>query len=185
MLLAWKILGKVWSIRQDRPVMWKSHWKWLEWFCKLGGAGSQGITRVGKTVSARYGIYLLALWGKSDFRKETMACDSTSVWQKAALPALTLMPDNSVPPLCRWFFSGCCPSPGAQREWISISLCAGPLRGTASDSRGPPSHSAMMPADFHNQNFWGLSLPGTETQDLGVWCEAVTPWSSGVINHYT
>ena len=44
---------KVQSMRQERPFVWISHWKQLRWAGKLGGARSQGVTRVGMTVLAR------------------------------------------------------------------------------------------------------------------------------------
>lgn len=42
---------EVQSMRQKRPFVWKSHWKWLGWACIFFGGGgrqvSQGISRVG------------------------------------------------------------------------------------------------------------------------------------------
>ena len=82
------------------PVVWKCHWKWVGWACKLGGVRSQGITRVGQTVWTRLmetGIWhppLSSGWGEV-LRKRTVASASTFVWQKAA------MPPASSPPLPR------------------------------------------------------------------------------------
>lgn len=45
-----KDFRKVYSMSQDRPLVWKSYWQQLGWVCMLGGAGSQTITRVGQTV---------------------------------------------------------------------------------------------------------------------------------------
>lgn len=62
------------------------------WACKFSGVGSQGITKVGLT--------LLARWMPAGERlnEGTMASASTSVGEKAALPVLAQKADSSVPP---------------------------------------------------------------------------------------
>ena len=72
--------------------------------CKLGGVGSQGITRAGQPVLAR--LMETQLWYPpmpacqqgGGLNKGTMDSANTSVWEKVAPPALALKPDNSVPP---------------------------------------------------------------------------------------
>ena len=44
---------KIWSRGQDRPFLWKNHWKPHGWVQKFCGVGSYGITRAGQAVWAR------------------------------------------------------------------------------------------------------------------------------------
>lgn len=86
-----------------RPFIWKSHWKRLGWAFKLVGLVSHGITRTGRMVLAR--LVETEIWWLSmsahcvggQLNKWTVASASTSIWEKASPPALTLKPDNSVP----------------------------------------------------------------------------------------
>ena len=84
--------GKGWSMSQERLFVWKNHCKQLGWSCKVGVAGSQGITRVGQCYLGRwrltYGTSLRL--DRGGLRKGTMAFASTSVWGKAALLVLIL-----------------------------------------------------------------------------------------------
>ena len=70
---------------QDKPFVWKSHWKQLRWARKLGRAGSQGIPRAGQTVRQVDEVsdmapccWLCASVG-GGLRKGTVASASTSV----------------------------------------------------------------------------------------------------------
>ena len=82
-------------------------------------------------------------------RGKTLASASTSVWEKGTLPALVLNPDNSLPlhmplvPFEYWSSDG-------------VSPCAGPIRGTAWESRSLLSHSATSPAGSYIQTLWRL-----------------------------
>lgn len=55
-------------------------------------------------------------WVEGGLNKRTVAFASTSFRKNAAPAALALKPDNSLPPVCSWHLSSCCPSTGAQRE---------------------------------------------------------------------
>ena len=64
---------KVWSMMQDRPFLWKSHWKQFIWAHKLDGVGSQEIIKVRQKCdpgwwTLRYGAHLPVLWEKSQKR---------------------------------------------------------------------------------------------------------------------
>ena len=67
----------------------------------FGGVGSEGITTGAQSVSQ---VQESQKWHSpassvgGGLIKGTSASASTSVWEKAAPPALTLMPNNSVPP---------------------------------------------------------------------------------------
>ena len=124
----------------------------------MGGEGSRGITRVGRTVIARLETQIWRLPAGSvgeGLRKGKMASASTSFWEKAAFPALALMPDNSFPPHMSLvpfeLLPQCWSSEGVSS---SMSVC-GPLRGIAWDSRSPPSHLATIPSGFHSQKLQG------------------------------
>ena len=71
-------------------------------------------------------------------RKGTVALVSTLLWEKASPSALT------------WCLLNCCPGAGAQSEWVWVSLCEGPLRGTPGTPEGLFSLS-------HNPR-WSLQL---------------------------
>ena len=102
----------------------------------MGGVEPQGITRMGKQFEPgrrrlRYGTCLPALG--NGLIKGTGLCQHFCLGESCP-PALALMPDTSVPP-CIFLLLSCCYRAGAQREWVLVSLCGGPLRGTAWDSR--------------------------------------------------
>lgn len=53
---------------QDRPFVWKGHWKWLGWACNFGGAGLRESSGQGEQwqpgwCRLRYGAFLLVLCG--------------------------------------------------------------------------------------------------------------------------
>ena len=86
---------------QDRLFVWKSHWAH-----NLDGTGSQEISRVGETLSAR--LMETQIWclpassvGGRGYRagqQRNNGSASTAVWEKASPPALALRPDGSVTP---------------------------------------------------------------------------------------
>ena len=112
---------KVGSVSQHKPFVWTSYWKGLEWAQKLGGVGSQEITRVGWTVLSRLmetNIWHLPVGQR--LCRGTMASAITSLWEKAATSALVLKSDNSVSPCtslttfelqCQYWSS----------EWVTLS----------------------------------------------------------------
>ena len=93
---------KVWGMSQDRPFVWKYHWKQLGWAHKLGGVGSQEVTRAGQKVIAdlwrlRHGSHQLALWRKGSAKKPKSLCQHYCLGE-TRMPGLVLMPHNLVPP---------------------------------------------------------------------------------------
>lgn len=74
----------------------------------------------GQTVTARLmdtqTWYLTAISVWQGLLKGKMASATRSVWEKTALPALTLIPDTSISPHMSWCLWICYPSSGAQKE---------------------------------------------------------------------
>ena len=134
---------------QNRLFVWKSHWKWLDQAHKLGGAGSQGITRVKQTVRARLVETQTrrppASCVGGELGKGTITSTSTSVLEKDAPSARFLKPDSAVPhhmSLVPFKLLRCT---GAQAERVGVRPCLGPLKGmlglqkpTISLSHNPP-----------------------------------------------
>ena len=85
-----------------------------------------------------------------------MASTRTFVWEKDALLALALMPDNSVPSYMSLVPFKLLPSAGAQREQVRVNPFAGPLREIVCNSSSPLSHPASIPTGFYNQELWRL-----------------------------
>ena len=113
-----------------------------------------------------------SVWGGS-LRKGTMASASTFIWKKAAPQALTLMPDNSVPPWLSLVPLSCCPSAGLR---VGESVPE-PCKRNCLGLHQPSDCTASVPAVFHSQKLWGL-FPALEPWAGGLeW--AGTPDSSG------
>ena len=71
----------------------------------------------------------LLCWGSVHQRKNGLC---QHLYLRESCPtALTLMPDNSLSPCMFLVPFKCCSHAGAQREWVQVSLCIGPLRGVA------------------------------------------------------
>ena len=88
--------------------------------------------------------------------KGTMASASTSVWEKAAFPALTLMPNNSFPT-----YMSVMPFKLLPLRWSSEGVSANksvcrPFKKNCLGLQKFPSSSASIPAVFHSQKLWGL-----------------------------
>ena len=155
---------KVYNMNQDRPFVWKSHWKCLGWTHKLGGSGTQGITRVGQTsishVNGRlwYGVPLPAPWREDSVQEQWLLPALLSGWK---LPLYPLPQKQTVQFLlvCFWCFSSCHFSAGAQSQWDWVSLCTVPL-GETPGSPGALHFSSIIPTDFHSQKFWNPGLGG-------------------------
>ena len=62
--------------------------------------------------------------------KGTMASACFSVRRKLPLQPWSSCRTIRFFPICPWFLLSYCPSAGAQREWVLVNLCVGPLRGT-------------------------------------------------------
>ena len=121
--------------------------------------GSQGITRAGKSVIAR--LMETLIWHLpagsvgGGLSKGTMASASTSVWEKAAFPALTLMPNNSFPT-----YMSVMPFKLLPLRWSSEGVSANksvcrPFKKNCLGLQKFPSSSASIPAVFHSQKLWG------------------------------
>ena len=75
---------------------------------------------------------------------------------ESCLPALALMPDTSIPPVCHLHISSCYLSAGAQRERVWESWCVGSLSGFFGATEVSSTNST--PAGFCSQNLWGLTF---------------------------
>ena len=105
--------------------------KQLGWACKLGGAESLYMSKVGQTVLATLMesqiwhqlARSMALWGEGP--------------EKGQWPLLALMPDSSALPLhTTGVPQAASPAPEPREsEFEKVSLCVGFLRGTAWGSR--------------------------------------------------
>ena len=147
---------------QDRPFVWKSHWKQLGWAWKLGWVGPQGILRETLAVvcgeqcepgwwSLRYGTCLLALWGRAQKRKNGL-CQHFSLRESCSCRHSPWCWAVKFLPACLWCLSSCCPSAGAQTKWVQVSPCVVPFK----EVPGPPSLSASTPTGFYSQKLWGF-----------------------------
>ena len=160
-LLVLKEFRKIWSMIQDKPIMWKSHWKQLGWAWKLGWAGPQGITRVGQIVWGR--LMESQIWCppavsmRGGLRKGTTISASTSVWEKAApqlsawcwtiqlLPPLLSLMSFNLPPFC-W-----------SSDWVSPSTSVhGPFKSKCQGVQQLLSSTASIPTGFYSQKLWRL-----------------------------
>ena len=155
---------KVWSVSQDMP-------RQVIHMEKASGPTSWGVQGLkespgqGWTVITR--LMETQIWHPpadsvgTGLIKGRMASASTFIWEKAA-PQLSSWCQVLQFLLCPWCPPICCPSTEAQKEWVRVSLYATHLRGTAWDSRSPPSHSASIPAVFYSQKLWELLFPTLE-----------------------
>ena len=115
---------------------------------KVGWAGVSGNHQGGanRSMGSRIWCPPACSVGLGMLSRGTTAPASTSVWEKAAPSALTLLSDSSVPPHLspvpfkllpqRWSSEGVTRPRGSPVQ--------GPLRGTAWDSRSPPSQPKSL-----------------------------------------
>lgn len=116
---------KICSMHQDRPFVWKVHWKHLAWTYKLEWEGYQGITRARRPVLSK--LMEVQTWWLLEFQpggerlnKRTEHSASTSFWEKMPLQPSPRCEMTQFLPICSWHLSGYCPSAGAHTS---------PLRG--------------------------------------------------------
>ena len=99
---------------RDRPFLGKGHWKQLKWVCQDGlGRVSGNYQGKAKSVSRVDGDSDMAPSGQlcvcvcvcvctgvgvGGSEKKQLPLTAIFLWQKAASPALTMMPENSVLP---------------------------------------------------------------------------------------
>lgn len=155
---------------QDRPFVWRSHWKCHGWAHHLDEVGSQGITSAGLTVLTRlmetqtWWLPVSAHQEVGRLNKETMDSASTSVWDNAAPPALTLKLDNSVAPCMSLMPFRLLPQHWTERVSPSASKSSyRPFKRDIWDSSHPRPHSATISAGFHSQKLWGILFPALES----------------------
>ena len=110
---------------------------------------------------------LLASSVQRQLRRGIRTSASTSVWEKAAPPALTQMQENSVPTHMSLVLFELRLQCWSSEQVSPVSLCR-PFRKNTWDLRSPLSHSATIPAVFYSQTFRGTSLPGTTTLGFGA-----------------
>ena len=162
---------------QDKPYIWESPWKLLGWAQNLCGAKPQGITRMEQTMWARLMECQIrcppASSGGGGLRKGTIASASTSAWEKAIPPVLTLLPDNSVPP-----HMSLVPAKLLPLHWssegvsLSRSVCRA-FRRNCLHSRIVCLPQPRPPLVFTVRSYgMGTCLPHTGTLSFGAWCGA-------------
>lgn len=93
---------KICSMHQDRPFVWKVHWKHLAWTHKLEWEGYQGITRARRPVLSKlmevqtwWLLELPARWGKA--QQKNRALRQHFFLGENAPPTFTQMRDDPVP----------------------------------------------------------------------------------------
>ena len=98
---------------------------------KLDGTGPQGITRWTNNASPLDGDShtmpaCWLCWG----RTQNCVCQHFFLAESCMPPKF--LPDTfQFLPLCPWCLLSCCPTAGAQREWVQVSPCESPVRVTA------------------------------------------------------
>ena len=127
------------------------------------------------------------MWGKQyepDWWSLLALCGKASSKEQWPLPAL--LSERKLPlqffpwcwiiqflPIYLWCLSSCCPHAGAQREWIWVSPCMGPLRGSAWDSRSFHLSQSQSPLVFTTKSYgtgtlgWGGLVWGWDPSLLG------------------
>ena len=89
--------------------------------------------------------------GERGPRKGLMASVNTLVWEKSVWCQII-----QLLPICLWCLSSCCPSTGAQSEWVSVSLC-GPSKRNTWDSRSLPLPQWQIPLFFTARRYGDFS----------------------------
>ena len=107
------------------------------------------------------------VWGRK-LRKGTLASATTSLWEKVSPWLSPWCQTIQLLPVCLWCLSICCSHAGAQTEWVSVSLCRGPLR----ELPGNLAVSVFHSLDFYHQKVCApifLALkPWTGEPSVGV-----------------
>ena len=112
-----------------------------------------------------------------------MASASTFAWQKAAPPALTLMPDNSVPPGMSLVSLKLLPQCRSSEGLGPIMSAHGPFKMKCPGLQKPFISLSHNLHCFLQPEFMGTSLPGTGILGWGSWCGAEILCSSGEYIH--
>ena len=97
--------------------------------------------------------------------KGTLASVYFSVCEKAVSQLSPWCQTLQFFPIYYLWLSSCHPSAGAQREWIWVSLCVAPSKGTAWDSSS--YFHRLQPPGFYSQKLLAL-----------IFC-ALEPWARG------
>lgn len=106
-----------------------------------------------------------------ELRKERMAFDSTSSWEKAVLSPLILIPHNSVPPCMSLLPFDLLPQCLSSEQVNPSKPMCGPFKRNTWDPSSPVSHSTTIPIGFHSQQLWELLFLALET-----WNALLLPW---------
>ena len=119
---------KVWRMSQEKLLVRKSHREEFGWACKLGRAGSQGITRAEQTVLAKLmetQIWLMpadSVGGKWSQKRNNSLFQHFHLWESC--PS-SLHPEASSSMYVPGTFQAAAPV----LEWVQVSLCMGLFRG--------------------------------------------------------
>ena len=149
----------------------ENQWKQLERAWMFGGAGFEAIARVGQRMwarwkSLRYGTHLAALCGKGSSKDQPLLLPQVS-GRKLPLHLSPWCQAIHFLPMCLWCLASSWPGYGHQRQWVWVSPCMDPWRGTAWDSRSfhlPQPQSLLFCTARSYGDFspwhWNLGLEG-------------------------
>ena len=137
--------------------------------CKLGEAGSQGVTRVRWVVFTGFmQIQIWPCWEKAQNRKD--GTHLLAVWEDSltqghwwlSLQPLSWSHITQFLPVCLWCSPNFCPTTGAQTECLKVSESVyGPFKRNA--FRLTEMNRTLI--DFHSQMLWGFLFPALVLQD--------------------
>ena len=111
-------------------------------------------------------------------RKVTMGSASSSVWKKAAPPAVSLVPDTSVPPCMPLVPFKLLPQCWSS-EGVSASKSIHRPRRNCLGLQKPSVYLSFYPFWYLWPEVMRISLPGTRTVGWGTRCGAGTPPPQG------
>ena len=166
-----------WKLKHERrqDFCMENYWKQPGRKQMFGGVGSEGITsgqRVwARCKSLRYGTRLPALWEEGS-SKEQLPLPAHLCGRKLPLQLSPWCQTIQVLPMCLWCLENSSPGSRAQREWVWVSPCMDPWRGTTWVSRSFHFPQPRCLLFYYSQKLWGLlSLtlgPWTRGHGMGL-----------------
>lgn len=90
------------------------------------------------------------------FRQGGVSCQNLSMGERCPSSFHPQSQTSKFLPVYPWRILSCCTSARTQRQWVRVSSCKGPLRGT-SGLQKRFCHSAIVPAAFTTRSYGDLS----------------------------